>query len=117
MAPHSVPPRRRGRIVRRTFANPKRLDSSQGGMRCSLSQRERARVRGKAACNSHGLVALPGVELCAPSLIDFIGSSPARWFAERFFPLTPSLSLGERENRPPLSGESNALGRAGISAL
>src|SRR5713226_10570436 len=27
------------------------------------------------------------------------------------------LSLGERENRPPLSGESNALGRAGISAL
>src|SRR6266571_8357177 len=86
-------------------------------MRCPLSLRERGRVRGKAACNSHGLVALPGVELCAPSLIDFIGSSPARWFAERFFPLTPALSLGERENRPPLSGESNALGRAGVSAL
>ncbi len=35
----------------------------------------------------------------------------------RLFPLTPALSLGERENRPPLRGESNALGRAGVSAL
>jgi len=47
---------------------------------------------GKAACNCQGLIALPGVELCNPSLIDFIGSSQARWFAERFFPLTPALS-------------------------
>src|SRR6266849_3556641 len=37
---------RRGRIVRRAFANPERLDSSQCGMRCSLALRERARVRG-----------------------------------------------------------------------
>src|SRR6266849_5456027 len=36
----------RGRIVRRAFANPERLDSSQRGVRCSLSLRERARVRG-----------------------------------------------------------------------
>src|SRR5713101_2309326 len=35
----------------------------------------------------------------------------------RLFPLTPALSLVERENRPPLRGESNALGRAGVSAL
>src|SRR5258708_1122598 len=28
----------------------------------------------------------------------------------RFLPLTPALSLGERENRSPLSGWSNSLG-------
>ena len=33
------------------------------------------------------------------------------------FPLTPALSLGERENRQPIGGESNPLGRAAISAL
>src|SRR5947209_7478704 len=37
---------RGGRIVRCAFANPERLDSSQRGMRCPLSLRERARVRG-----------------------------------------------------------------------
>src|SRR6266849_8408212 len=31
-------------------------------------------------------------------------------------PPHPALSLGERENRPPLRGESNALRRAGVSA-
>src|SRR5712692_5746112 len=36
----------RGRIACRACANPKRLDSSQRGTRCSLSLRERARVRG-----------------------------------------------------------------------
>src|SRR5713226_6825227 len=58
------------------------------------SPRGRARVRGKAVCNCQGLGALPGVELCFPSLsvVDFIGSSQARWFARRFFPLTPALS-------------------------
>src|SRR6266704_4685454 len=35
----------------------------------------------------------------------------------RRIPLTPALSLGERENRPPLGSESNPLGRAGVSAL
>src|SRR5207245_778381 len=40
-------PAGRGRIVRRVFANPERLDSSQRGMRHPLSLRERARVRGK----------------------------------------------------------------------
>src|SRR5229473_788284 len=60
----------------------------------SLSLRERGRVRGKAACNCQGLVALPGVELCFRPLIDFIGSSPARCFAEHFFPLTPPSPLG-----------------------
>ncbi len=53
-------------------------------------------MRGKAACNCQGLGALPGVELCFPSLrvADFIGSSQARWFAQRFFPLTPPSPLG-----------------------
>jgi len=36
-------------ILRRAFGNPERLDSSQRGVPCSLSLRERARVRGKAA--------------------------------------------------------------------
>jgi len=65
----------------------------------SLSLREivaarSARVRGKAARNRQGPGALPGVERCFPSLrvVDFIGSSQAGWFAERFFPLTPALS-------------------------
>jgi hypothetical protein len=64
---------------------------------------ERARVRGKAPCNGQGLGASPCVEPCLPSLrvVDSIGSSQARWFAEGFFPLTPALSPKERENRPP----------------
>jgi len=44
--PHPGPPLGRGRIARRAFANPERLDSSQRGTRRSLSLRERARVRG-----------------------------------------------------------------------
>jgi hypothetical protein len=36
---------------------------------------------------------------------------------DRERPLTPALSPRERENRLPLSGESNALGRAGMTAL
>ncbi len=60
----------------------------------SLSLRERARVRGKAACNCQGLGALPGAEPCFASLrvVELIGSSQTRWFAGRFFPLTPALS-------------------------
>src|SRR6266853_2104447 len=48
-------------------------------------------VRGKAACNCQGLGALLGAGLCFPSLrvAKFIGSSKARWFEERFFPLSP----------------------------
>ncbi len=51
-------------------------------------------MRGKAACNCQGPGALPGVERCFLSfrVVDFIGSSQARWFAECFFPLTPALS-------------------------
>src|SRR6266568_5259734 len=37
---------RRGKIARHAFANPERLESSQRGMRRSLSLRERVRVRG-----------------------------------------------------------------------
>jgi hypothetical protein len=39
----------RGRIARRAFANPERLDSLPRGMPCSLSLWERARVRGNEA--------------------------------------------------------------------
>jgi hypothetical protein len=46
-----------------------------------------------------------------------IERSQAHWCFERSFPLTPALSLGARENRPPLRGELNALGRADVSAL
>src|SRR6266481_5911787 len=70
---------------------------SQDSLNCetnSLSLRERARVRGKAACNGQGHGPLPGVALCFPSLrvAGFIGGSQARCFAERFFPITPALS-------------------------
>src|SRR6266849_2162654 len=60
----------------------------------SLSLLERARVGGKAARNCQRLGALPGVEFCFPSLrvVGFIGTSQARCYAERFFPLTPTLS-------------------------
>src|SRR5260221_8435163 len=41
----------RGRISRRAFANPERLDSSQRGMRCSLYLREREKtMRGLLPC-------------------------------------------------------------------
>ncbi len=44
--PHPGPPLGRGRIVNRAFANQERLDSSQRGVRRSLSLWERGRVRG-----------------------------------------------------------------------
>src|SRR6266851_867031 len=69
----------------------------------------RAWVRGKAPWKCQGLGALPGVELCFPWLrvVDFIGSSQAGWFAERFFPLTPALPE-QRENRTPRCRRSRA---------
>src|SRR2546428_656149 len=46
-SPDEVPsPGGRERIARQACANPEQLDSSQRGMRCSLSPRERARGRG-----------------------------------------------------------------------
>jgi hypothetical protein len=45
LPPHPGPPLGRGRIARRAVVNPERLDSSQRGMRRSLSLRERVRVR------------------------------------------------------------------------
>src|SRR6266851_6185055 len=45
------------------------------------------------------------------------GAVASAWVFRAFLPPHPALSLGERENRSPLSGESNALGRAGVSAL
>src|SRR6266851_9302226 len=45
------------------------------------------------------------------------GAVASAWVFRAFLPPHPALSLGERENRPPPSGESNALGRAGVSAL
>src|SRR5712692_6971112 len=42
-------PQRSGRIVRRAFANPERRDSSQRGMRCSLSLREIVAARSARA--------------------------------------------------------------------
>src|SRR5713101_919641 len=89
----------RGRTVRCAFANPERLDSSPRGIRCSLSLRERARVRGTAACNCERLGTLPGLALCVPSLrvLDFIDSSQGRWVAERFVPSPPPSPQGEGE--------------------
>src|SRR5437899_12923141 len=54
---------RRGRTVRGAFANPERLDSSPRGMRCSLSLRERARVRGRFLDASRNCKAMT-VPLC-----------------------------------------------------
>src|SRR5229473_208506 len=46
-SPSPLPsPLGRGRTVRGAFANPGRLDWLQRGTRCSLSLRERARMRG-----------------------------------------------------------------------
>src|SRR5260221_14067323 len=78
---------------------------SQDSLNCetnSLSLRERARVRGKAACNGQGHGPLPGVALCFPLLrvAGFIGGSHAGWFAERFFLLPPALPPRRGGNLP-----------------
>jgi hypothetical protein len=102
--PHSIKILyRSGRSPLSSGGRSRLLMRSQGGLHCetnSLSLRERARVRGKAVCNGQGLGALPGVELCFPSLrtVEVTGCSQARGFAARFFPLTPALS--PRRGRP-----------------
>src|SRR5260370_21029477 len=100
---------------------------SQVGLHCgtnSLSLRERARVRGTAAGNSQGLGALPGVELCFPSLrvVDLIGSSQARWFVGRFFPSPQPPPRGGVEPDAALSPTRSATsrrpaGRGGLSPV
>src|SRR5437899_1291160 len=73
-------------------------------MRCSLSLRERARVRGAAACNPERPGAAAGGELWFPWLgrVNCIGSSRPSWFARRFFPPTPPFSrrTGSTAHRP-----------------
>ena len=89
---------------------------------CSLSLRERARVRGNETQPSKTAGRILQAQLdrlheCAwishraqsPSMVE--GRAIASALVVRaFLPPHPALSLGERENRPPLSGESNALG-------
>src|SRR5438445_4048276 len=43
-------------------------------------------------------------------VVEFIGSSQAHGCFESCFPLTPALSLGERENLPPRLHQSRAPG-------
>jgi hypothetical protein len=99
-------------------------------MRCPLSLRERARVRGtrrrqpkrpdefasstRPAPRANSLCCQKQISRRALCRTD--ASRQARWCFERCFPLTPALSLGEREDLAPRGGESNALRLAGVSA-
>jgi hypothetical protein len=95
----------------------------------SLSLRERARVRGTRRCqskwpeefcklNANASLSQSWLSHRAKSLSMVVGRALASALVFRaFLPPHPALSLGERENRRPVRGESNALGRAGVSAL
>src|SRR6266852_8645152 len=92
-------------------------------MRCSLSLRERARVRGNETppTKTAGRI-LPTQIDRFPESVDCATqkqisrgalrttgvSSQAHWCFERCFPLTPALSLGERENHSPRLRQSRA---------
>jgi len=112
------------------FANPERLDSSQRGMRDSLSQRERARVRGNETqpTKTAGRILpaqrerLSESELATTSSEKPVdrGSASGRKRIGVSSVASPSPQpspFGERENRQPLRGESDALSRADVSAL
>src|SRR2546427_8080295 len=70
---------------------------------------------GAARC--HGLPWGDGESPAAEGRMERAGQVACAWVFERYFPLTPALSLGARENLTPLGGESDALRRAGVSAL
>src|SRR5258708_16029125 len=98
-------------------------------MGCSLSLRERARVRGTrrsqpkrpdefCELNSTGSRSQGWLSHRAKGLSRVEGRAVASALVFRaLLPPHPALSLGERENRAPPRGESNALGRASVSAL
>jgi hypothetical protein len=128
---HPGSPQSRGRIVRRAFANPERLDPSQRGMRCSLSLGEGQGEGERDAANPNGRTKFASSARSAPRLCNpgyaktnfptcsknDRGKPPSALVFRAFLPPHPALSLRERENRPPLRGESNARGRAGVSAF
>ena len=107
----------RGRISHRACANPERLDSPQRGMRCSLSQRERARVRGNETPPTKTAGRILQAQLdrfpepmdCATqkqisrrALRTTGVSRQVHWSFERCFPLTPALfPWGEGEDEAP----------------
>ncbi len=62
---------------------------------------------GSNALGRAGVSALNRGALSA-SVVELLGSSQAHWCCERCFPLTPALSLGERENRAPRFRQSGA---------
>ena len=66
----------------------------QNGLRCSLSPGERVRVRGKGASTVKGVTALSKAGWRAR-----IDKLEAIEILDVSFPLTPPLSLGERENQ------------------
>src|SRR6266581_4492264 len=103
-------PAGRGRSARCVFANPERLDSLQRGMRCSLSQRERAGVRGKETqpTKTAGGILHAQLHRCPDSELTITssaklsdrGSASGRKVANYRllhsrdeFPLTPALSI------------------------
>jgi hypothetical protein len=110
---------RRGRIFRRACANPERLDSSQRGMRSSLSLRERVRGRGNQTqpTKTTGRILqaqfdrLPEPVACGTqkqisrrALRSTGVSRQAHWCFERCFPLTQALPWGEGECFADLAG-------------
>src|SRR5437899_6279575 len=103
----------RGRITRLAFANQERLDSLQRGMRCSLSPRERVRVREPDVANQNGRtnfarstrlapraggLCYPKINFRLPSENDW-RKSPRALVFRAFFPPHPGpLPWGEGES-------------------
>src|SRR5438445_13132876 len=92
-------------------------------MRCSLSPGERVRVRGnetpptKTAGRTspaqldrltEPVAGATQKQISRRALRTTGVSRQSHWCFERCFPLTPALSLGERENRPPHLRQSTA---------
>src|SRR6266849_8223617 len=122
-------PTGRGCIIGSTFHNPSRLELSLPGPWFSLSLRERAGVRGNVLWKLQAV----GVSQLAPETGTLAGRNPKSegrmtnderqsenreaiakvallWLSHAPFPLTPALSLREREHRRSAFDNPSRLG-------